>query len=105
MLAPFAIALLYIFDTLINLYIFVVIVAVVVSWLITFGVLDMRNHLTRSLLQILDALTRPVLRPIRRIVPSIGGLDLSPIILVIGLKVIQILVDNYASMGIAYLYR
>ncbi|HUJ03281.1 MAG TPA: YggT family protein [Rhizomicrobium sp.] len=98
MLNPLIGSLLYIFDTVVDLYLFVIILAVVVSWLVAFGVLNTYNQLARSLVNLLDALTEPALRPIRRIVPPIAGLDLSPLILFIALRVIQGLVDAYVGM-------
>jgi YggT family protein len=98
MLTPLIGTLLYIFDTLISLYIFVIVLAVVVSWLIAFGVLNLHNQLARSLVNMLDALTDPVFRQVRRIIPPIGGLDLSPLIVLIALQAIRMLVDGYAFM-------
>ena len=70
---------------LLNLYWWVVVIAVVVSWLVAFGVLNTYNHIARSIIRALDALTEPVFRPIRRILPSLGGLDLSPLIVLIAI--------------------
>jgi len=82
--------LLWLIDTLATLYIGVIIAAVVVSWLVVFGVLNMSNPMARQLVQILDALTEPLFRRIRRVVPPIGGLDLSPVIAWIGIELLRI---------------
>jgi YggT family protein len=74
---------------LLDLYWWVVVIAVVVSWLVAFGVLNTYNHLARSIIRGLDALTEPVFRQIRRIIPPIGGLDLSPLIVLIAIWFIQ----------------
>ena len=66
--------------TILDIYKWVVIAAVIVSWLTAFNVINSHNNFVRSLLHILYALTEPVFRPIRKILPSMGGLDLSPII-------------------------
>src|SRR5882724_11291892 len=66
--------------TVLDIYKWIVIAAVIVSWLTAFNVINQHNNIVRSLLRILYSLTEPVFRPIRRIVPPIGGLDLSPII-------------------------
>jgi YggT family protein len=100
MLSPIVVTLLWIFDTLIGLYIFIVLLAVVASWLIAFGVLNTRNDLARALINFLDALTEPVFRRVRRIVPPIGGIDLSPMIVFIILIAIQKLVDSYVIMAL-----
>ena len=63
-----------------EIYKWVVIAAVIVSWLTAFNVINQYNNFVRSLLRILYALTEPVFRPIRKIIPPMGGLDLSPII-------------------------
>ena len=96
MLAPLINVLLFIFNTVVELYTFVIIVAVIASWLVAFGVLNTYNPLARSLIQILDALTEPVFRRVRRIVPPLGGLDLSPLIVLILLEALQMLVNDYA---------
>src|SRR5215475_9428882 len=66
--------------TVLDIYKWVVIAAVIVSWLVAFNVINYHNNFVRSLLRILSALTEPVFRPIRKIIPPMGGLDLSPII-------------------------
>ncbi|HKX63824.1 MAG TPA: YggT family protein [Rhizomicrobium sp.] len=76
MMNPIAALLIAVLD----IYKWVVIAAVIVSWLTTFNVINSHNNFVRSLLHILYVLTEPVFRPIRRIIPPIGGLDLSPII-------------------------
>ena len=63
-----------------EIYKWIVIAAVIVSWLTAFNVINQYNNFVRTLLRILIALTEPVFRPIRKVVPAIGGLDLSPII-------------------------
>jgi YggT family protein len=96
MLDPIIAALLWLFDTLVGLYIIVVIAAVVVSWLVAFGVLNTHNSAARTIIRILDALTEPVFRQIRRIVPPLGGLDLSPMLVILALYVLRMVVDGYA---------
>jgi YggT family protein len=98
MLNPLIATLLYVFDTLVSLYIFVIVLAVVMSWLIAFGVVNLHNQFVRSLVSMLDALTDPVFRQVRRIIPAIGGLDLSPLIVLIALQALRMLVDGYAFM-------
>ena len=63
-----------------QLYTWVIIAAVIASWLTAFGVINTYNSAARSVLRALYALTEPVFGPIRRIIPPIGGLDLSPMI-------------------------
>ena len=63
-----------------ELYKWVVIAAVIVSWLIAFNVINYHNNFVRTVLRILSALTDPVFRQVRKVLPPMGGLDLSPII-------------------------
>ena len=82
---------------LIDFYTWIVIAAVVMSWLVGFGVVNTYNHFARSLVRLLDALTEPVFRQARRIIPVIGGLDLSPLIVLIGLQFLSYLVAYYLA--------
>jgi YggT family protein len=68
---------------LITLYIYIVIASAVMSWLIAFNVVNPYNQFVRSIWQGLNALTEPVLRPIRRLMPDLGGIDISPLVLII----------------------
>ena len=68
---------------LLDLYWWVVVIAVVVSWLVAFGILNTYNEYARMVVRALAALTEPLFRPIRRILPPLGGLDLSPLIVLI----------------------
>ena len=77
------IPLLLFIDYVINLYEWVVIASVIFSWLIAFNVINTYNPLIRSVWQGLNALTEPLLRPIRRMMPDLGGVDISPIILLL----------------------
>jgi YggT family protein len=99
MFAPLVGTLLWVFNTLVEFYIIVVIAAVVVSWLVAFGVLNTYNPFARSLVRVLDALTEPVFRRIRKVLPSLGGLDLSPLIVIIALEALKMLVNGYAYMA------
>jgi YggT family protein len=74
---------------LLNLYWWVVIIAAVMSNLIAFGVLDTRNRIVWTVTDFLYRLTEPALRRIRNILPSFGGLDLSPIVLLLIIWVLQ----------------
>jgi YggT family protein len=74
---------------LLNLYWWVVIIAVVVSWLVAFGVINTYHPTARAIVRGLAALTEPVFRPIRRILPSLGGLDLSPLIVLIAISFLE----------------
>jgi len=83
--------------TLIDIYTWVVIAAVVMSWLVAFGVINTYNQFARSVVNLLDALTEPVFRQVRRVIPPIGGLDISPLIVLIGLQFLSYLVAYYLA--------
>jgi YggT family protein len=84
---------------LITLYTYVVIAAVIMSWLIGFNVINGHNPFVRSLWQAVTAVTEPLLKPIRRLLPNMGGLDLSPIVLLLGCLFIQSVVfPNLAKL-------
>ena len=100
MLAPLVVTLLWLFNTLVELYIVVIIAAVLVSWLVAFGVLNTYNPFARSVIHALDALTEPVFRQIRRVIPTLGGLDLSPLIVIIALQALKMLVNGYAYLAV-----
>ena len=87
-------ALLFLFDSLIGLAELVIIVGAILSWVIAFDVVNTRNPNVRKLAVTLERLTDPMLRPIRRVLPSLGGIDISPIILLLLLQALQILVHR-----------
>jgi YggT family protein len=66
--------------------IWVIIANAIVSWLIAFDVVNMRNRVVRQIVTFLDAITRPILRPLRRIIPPLGGIDITPLILIVVLS-------------------
>lgn len=78
----------------IGLYRLVLIVTIIMGWLFTFGVINQYNNIVSMIWQVCTALTEPVLRPIRNVLPSMGGLDLSPIIVFLGLLFLQSLIIN-----------
>ena len=74
---------------LIDLYIWVFIISAILSWLVAFNVINMGNRFVYMLTNTLYRLTEPVLRPIRRYMPDLGGIDISPLVAIIGLIFIQ----------------
>ncbi len=80
---------------LIDIYTWVVIAAVIMSWLTAFGVINIHNQFARSVMRVLDALTEPLFRQIRHIIPPIGGLDLSPLIVLLALQFLSYLIVYY----------
>lgn len=70
-------------DVILSLVVAIVIAQVIASWLVAFGVVNTRNRAVYMIIDILDRATTPILRPIRRVIPAIGGLDLSPLIVLL----------------------
>ncbi len=84
---------------LITLYTYIVIANVILSWLMAFGVVNPYNSTVRTIWQALNALVEPLLRPIRNILPAMGGIDLSPIVLLLGCFFIQsVVLPNIAKL-------
>ena len=84
-------AIFWLIDTVIGLYITLVIVQVVLSWLVAFNVVNTRNRFVYLVGDLLYRLTEPVLRPIRRFLPNIGGMDISPVVLILVLYFLRVL--------------
>ena len=85
-------SILILFDNVISLYIWVLIINAIISWLVTFNVLNTSNRFVYSVLEISYKLTEPPLSFIRKYIPSIGSIDISPIILILGLMFLRNLV-------------
>lgn len=80
----------WLLTTVLGLYMWVIIIGAVLSWLVAFDVVNTRNRLVFTITDICDRLTAPVLNPIRRVVPALGGVDLSPVVLILGIQMAQI---------------
>jgi len=78
-----------------NLYWWVVIASAIFSWLYAFGVVNPRNQIVASIGKFLYQATEPALRYIRRVVPSMGAIDISPVILLFGIILIQQVIIRY----------
>ena len=74
---------------LIRLYIWVIIIGAILSWLIAFNVVNTNNRFVMMVADTLWRLTEPALRPIRKLLPDLGGIDVSPIILIILLLTVE----------------
>ena len=73
----------------IDIYFYILIINIILSWLIAFNVVNTQNRLVVTILYATNRLTDPLLNPVRRILPNLGGIDISPIILVLCLLFIQ----------------
>ncbi|VAW17121.1 Cell division integral membrane protein, YggT and half-length relatives [hydrothermal vent metagenome] len=80
---------------LLDLYWWVLLAMIVLSWLISFNVINTANQFVATVHRVVTSLTEPLLKPIRRVVPAVGGLDLSPIILFVGLFFVRRVIILY----------
>jgi len=81
--------------TILNIYFWIILATVAMSWLVAFGIMNRTNPYVRQLEYALRRLTEPVLGPIRRVTPDLGGLDISPIVALIGIQFLQYLIAYY----------
>ena len=82
-------------DTLIRLYIWLLIASVVLGWLVAFNVINTHNRIVYVIGDFLHRVTDPLLRPIRNLLPSMGGIDISPIVLILALYFVRDLAFEY----------
>jgi len=86
---------------LLTIYVYVVIAMAILSWLIAFNVVNTRNPVVRMIAELLYRLTEPALRPIRSLLPNMGGIDISPIVLFLIILFIQsVILPNIAKLFI-----
>ena len=78
-----------------DLYKDAIIASAIMSWLIAFQVINTRNDIVRAVWNFLDALTTPMLRPIRRFMPNTGSIDLSPVVLFLAVLLVQNVIVRY----------
>ncbi len=86
------------FLTLFNFFVeicfWIILVQVILSWLINFDVINLRQPFVAQVWQALNRITGPVYRPIRRMLPDLGGIDVAPVIVLFGLYALQVVVYN-----------
>lgn len=80
----------------VEIYIWLVIAMAILSWLVAFDVINRHNQFVSSVGRFLWKITEPPLRPIRRFLPDLGGIDISPVILILGLYFVQMLIQQVA---------
>ena len=81
---------------ILNIYLMIVLTAVVVSWLIAFKIINMSNDFVATVVDFLHRITEPVLAPIRRMLPDLGGIDISPVVLLLLIYFLQTLLSKVA---------
>ena len=88
-------AILDVFMLVLNMYTYIIIGSAIFSWLFAFGVINANNQFVSMVGNFLHQATEPLLRPIRRMMPNLGNIDISPIILLLGIFLLQRIVVHY----------
>jgi YggT family protein len=78
-----------------HIYTYIIIIVAILSWLIAFHVINIYNDVVRSIWNALNAITEPALRPIRQALPNFGGIDISPIILLLLIFLLEDIIARY----------
>ena len=76
----------FVVRALLEALVWAIIASAILSWLVAFDVINLRNRFVYNVAHFLDAVTRPVLRPVQKIIPPLGGVDISPVIVIIVLQ-------------------
>jgi YggT family protein len=92
---PIVISLLQVVHAILGLYVWVVIIWVILSWLINFNIVNTHSPAVRMIERMLGQLVDPALNRIRRFIPVMGGLDLSPLVLIFAIYFIQLVLEKY----------
>ena len=87
-------------DTIINIYLWVIIINALLSWLVAFNILNTQNRFVFSLLDTTYKLTDPVLNQIRRFIPTFGSIDISPLVLILALMFLRNIVFEIFAPGL-----
>ena len=85
-----------ILDLLLQVAMWIIVIQAILSWLVAFNVINTQSNFVRTVLTTLDRLTDPLYRPIRKILPDFGGIDFSPIVLILAIQIIRRLVGGLA---------
>ncbi|MGH6818840.1 MAG: YggT family protein [Methylovirgula sp.] len=78
-----------------QIYTYIIIIVAILSWLIAFHVINIYNDFVRSIWNALNAITEPLLRPIRQALPNLGGIDISPVILLLLIFLLEDIIERY----------
>ena len=90
-------ALVWLVNTVIGLMVWFIIIQAILSWLFAFDVINHRNRFVSQVADFLDRITAPILDPFRRIIPPLGGIDISPIVVLLLLQFVRILFNASAA--------
>ena len=90
-MAPFV----WLFDTLVNIVILVIVIQAIMSWLFAFNVISNQNMVVYRIWDVMNRLSEPIYRPVRRFMPDLGGVDITPMVVIVGLLLLQQLIYAY----------
>ena len=90
-------ALVWLVNTVIGLMVWFIIIQAILSWLFAFDVINHRNRFVSQVADFLDRITAPILEPFRRIIPPLGGIDISPTVVLLLLQFVRILFNASAA--------
>ena len=95
-------AVFWLIDTILTIAFWVVFAHVIMSWLINFNVVNVRQPFVYQIWQVLNRLTAPLYRPVRRLLPDLGGIDLAPLVVGIGILFVQRLIVGDLQAALLY---
>ena len=93
-------SILILFDNIVSLYIWILIINAIISWLVAFNILNTSNRFVYSVLDVSYKLTSPALNFIRRYLPNLGSIDISPVILILGLMFLRNFIFEMFAPGL-----
>ena len=88
-MAPLVGFIFYILNAILGLLVFALIANAILSWLVAFDVINLRNQFVYNVARFLDAVTRPILAPFQKIIPNLGGVDISPVLAILVISGVQ----------------
>ncbi|MBI1404984.1 MAG: YggT family protein [Caulobacter sp.] len=96
-------AIVWLVNTVIGMVILLIFVRAIFSWLVAFNVINVSNRFVYEMLRFLEAVTDPIIRPFQRIIPRLGGVDISFIVALLALRFIQIVFNNVLAGPLRHL--
>lgn len=85
-----------------QIYTYIIIASVIISWLVAFEVINPKNEQAQNLLKAIDKVTAPIYKPLRKFIPPIGGIDITPIVVIFGIYILQQIVVQLFMTGPGY---
>lgn len=87
---------------ILNIFFWIIVAQVILSWLIAFDVINIRNAKAQNLIMLLNKITEPVYKPLRKVIPAIGGIDITPIIVIFAISLLQNFIVRTFIYGVGY---